>query len=337
MIEIEGSEGEGGGQILRSSLSLAICTQQPFRIMNIRANREKPGLMRQHLTAVRAAAEICDASVEGDEVGSRALTFHPGTLKTGNYSFAIGTAGSCTLVLQTVLPPLLVANGSSTVRISGGTHNKGAPPFDFLQRAFLPLLHRMGAQVELELTQYGFYPKGGGEIRATISSRSSLSKLTLHERGERVRAYAEAYVAALPINIARRELDVIGNRLNWSHEQLFLRGLANDVGPGNAVTITVEHEKVTEVFTGFGERGVPAETVADNAAREARDYIAATVAVSEHLADQLLLPMAIGAGGVFTTTRVTQHLRSNALVIERFTSRKVSVRDLGRGAEVEVH
>src|SRR3954470_7924061 len=164
MIEIDGSQGEGGGQILRSSLSLAVCTQQPFRITNIRAKREKPGLMRQHLTAVRAAAEICNASVEGDAVGSRELTFQPGALKAGDYSFAIGTAGSCTLVLQTVLIPLLVADGLSTVRISGGTHNKGAPPFDFLQRAFLPLLRRMGAQIDLTLIQYGFYPKGGGEI-----------------------------------------------------------------------------------------------------------------------------------------------------------------------------
>jgi RNA 3'-terminal phosphate cyclase (ATP) len=336
MIEIDGSEGEGGGQILRSSLSLAICTQQAFRISNIRAKREKPGLMRQHLTAVRSAAEICNASVEGDAVGSRELTFRPGVLKAGDYSFAIGTAGSCTLVLQTVLPPLLIARGTSKVRISGGTHNKGAPPFDFLQRAFLPLLRRMGAQVDLELMQYGFYPKGGGEIRAKITPASSLSELTLHERGQRVRAYAEAYVAALPIDIARRELAVIGDKLNWSHEQLFLRGLSNDEGPGNAVTITVEHENVTEVFTGFGERGVRAEAVADNAATEAREYIAATAAVGEHLADQLLLPMAIGAGGSFVTTRVSQHLRSNALVIERFTNRKVIVTQRERRAEVEV-
>lgn len=336
MIEIEGSQGEGGGQILRSSLSLSICTQQPFRIVNIRANRDKPGLMRQHLTAVKAAAEICDGVVVGAEIGSRELTFRPGPLKGANYSFAIGTAGSSTLVLQTVLPPLLTAAEPSTVRIMGGTHNRGSPPFDFLQRAFLPQIARMGAQVELQLRRYGFYPRGGGEIAATIKPCASLSALTLNERGERVRAYAEAYVAALPIHIGQRELEVIGNGLNWSQDQLFLRGLSNDMGPGNAVTITIEHENVTEVFTGFGERGVRSETVAGDAVAEARDYIASAAAVGEHLADQLLLPMALGQGGSFTTRAATEHLRSNALIIERFTSKRVAIRESGQGFEVQV-
>lgn len=336
MIEIDGSEGEGGGQILRSSLSLAICTSQAFRIANIRANREKPGLLRQHLTAVKAAAEICGGSVVGGELGSRELTFIPGKLKSGNYSFAIGTAGSCTLVLQTVLPPLLVADGESTVKISGGTHNKGAPPFDFLQRSFLPLLGRMGANVALELKSYGFYPRGGGEIRAAISPAKKMSRLDLTHRGERLRAYAEAYVAALPIDIAQRELAVIGRRLNWQPEQLLLRGLSNDVGPGNAVTITVEHEHVTEVFSGFGERGVSAEFVAGHASDKARHYIGASAAVDEYLADQLLLPMVLGAGGTFTSTSVSQHLRSNAIVIEKFTGKRVAVEKIDAGFVVRV-
>jgi RNA 3'-terminal phosphate cyclase (ATP) len=335
MIEIDGSKGEGGGQMLRSSLSLSICTQQPFRITNIRANRDKPGLLRQHLTAVKAAGEICDGELVGAEIGSRELTFKPGRLKGGNYSFAIGTAGSSTLVLQTVLPPLLTAAEPSIVRITGGTHNRGSPPFDFLQRAFLPLIARMGAKVELELRSYGFYPRGGGEIVARIAP-SALSALTLSTRGDRVRAYAEAYVAALPINIAQRELEVIGHRLNWSQEQLFLRGLSNDMGPGNAVTITVEHEHVTEVFTGFGERGVRAEAVAAGAVDEARRYIASTAAVGEHLADQLLLPMALGQGGSFTTTVVTEHLRSNASIIETFTPKGVSISEAEAGFSVRV-
>ena len=335
MIEIDGSQGEGGGQMLRSSLSLSICTQEPFRIFNIRANRDKPGLKRQHLTAVKAAAEICGGTVTGAEIGSRELVFEPGQLRGGNYSFAIGTAGSSTLVLQTVLPPLLTAAEPSTVRISGGTHNRGSPPFDFLQRAFLPLLARMGAKVELQLRRHGFYPRGGGEIVATIQP-SGLSALTLNERGERVRAFAEAYVAALPIHIGQRELEVIGQGLNWSQDQLFLRGLSNDMGPGNAVTITVEHEYVTEVFTGFGERGVRSETVAGAAVDEARAYIASSAPVGEHLADQLLLPMALGQGGSFTTRAATEHLRSNALVIERFTSRRVTIAKSPEGFSVRM-
>jgi RNA 3'-terminal phosphate cyclase (ATP) len=336
MLEIDGSQGEGGGQILRSSLSLSICTQQPFRIANIRANREKPGLMRQHLTAVNAAAEICDGEVIGAAIGARELTFRPGKLKAGAYSFAIGTAGSCTLVLQTVLPPLLTASTPSSVRVTGGTHNKGAPPFDFLQRAFLPLLARMGANVAIELANHGFYPRGGGEIRASIAPPPKLTPIEVHERGARGRSYAEAYVAALPVHIAQRELEEIGKMLNWPAEQLLVRGLPNDVGPGNAVTITVEHENVTEVFTGFGERGMRAETVAEIAAREARAYLASSAPVGEHLADQLLLPLALSGGGSFTTTAVTDHLRSNALVVERFTNRRVTTERSADGYRVAV-
>jgi RNA 3'-terminal phosphate cyclase (ATP) len=337
VIEIDGAEGEGGGQILRSSLSLAICTRQPFRIANIRANREKPGLMRQHLTAVRAAAEICAAQVDGAELESRALTFKPGRLAAGNYSFAIGTAGSCTLVLQTVLPALLTAAGESRVRITGGTHNRGSPPFDFLARSFLPLLRRMGAQVEIDLTSYGFFPRGGGEIRARIAPPPRFGALNLMVRGAWVRGYAEAYVAAIPIHVAQRELAVIGRKLAWSPEQLLLRGLPNDMGPGNAVTVTLEHEHVTEVFTGFGEKGMRAETVGEIAASAARDYLSAGAPVGEHLADQLLLPMALGEGGCFVTTVVTPHVRSNIAVIERFTQRRIAVEPVSGGTAVTVH
>lgn len=336
MIDIDGSHGEGGGQILRSSLSLAICTQQPFRITNIRANREKPGLMRQHLTAVQAAAEICDAALQGAELGSRALTFEPGPLISGDYSFDIGTAGSCTLVYQTVLPALLTAAGESRVRIFGGTHNNASPPFDFLARSFLPLLARMGANVQLELASYGFYPRGGGEIRSRIVPAARLGVLELRERGALVRGFAEAYVAAIPLHVAQRELDVIRRKLGFAPTDLLLRALPNDIGPGNAITITLEHERVTEVFTGFGEKGVPAEVVAERAVEGARAYLAASAPVDEHLADQLLLPMALGSGGSFIARAVTAHLHSNAAVIERFTGRQVTLTPVGNGMEVRV-
>lgn len=336
MIEIDGSEGEGGGQILRSSLSLAICTQQPFRIVNIRANRDNPGLRRQHLTAVKAAARICNARVDGAELTSRALTFRPGKLMAGDYSFDIGTAGSCTLVFQTVLPALLIAVGESHVRILGGTHNNGSPPFDFLARSFLPLLARMGAHVELTLTSYGFYPRGGGEIRARIVPRQQLGALELASRGALLRGFAEAYVAAIPLHVAQRELEVIRRRLGFAQSDLLLQALPNDAGPGNAVTITLEHEHVTEVFTGFGEKGVPAEVVAERAAQGARVYLASTASVDEHLADQLLLPLALGSGGSFVARTVTPHLHSNAVVIETFTDRKVSVSPAGDCMQVRV-
>jgi RNA 3'-terminal phosphate cyclase (ATP) len=326
MIEIDGSEGEGGGQILRSALSLSVCTEQPFRIENIRANRDKPGLMRQHLTAVNAAAAISNAEVIGAEIGSRRLEFRPRNVIAGNYSFAIGTAGSCTLVLQTVLPPLLQANGPSTVRVTGGTHNRACPPVDFLARSFLPLLRRMGAEVDFELVRHGFYPRGGGEIAAKINPCKTLSPISLVERGARTDHYAEAYITGIPIHVAQRELAIIGDLLNWDASRLHLRGLPSESGPGNAVTLTVVHENVTEVFTGVGEKGVSAEEVAKRAVGEAKAYLSSNAAVGSHLADQLLLPMAFGGVGCFSTLTPTQHFGSNAKVIELFTNVRCGIR-----------
>jgi RNA 3'-terminal phosphate cyclase (ATP) len=235
-----------------------------------------------------------------------------------------------------VLPALLTAGGVSRVRITGGTHNPASPQFDFLALSFLPLLGRMGADLQLDLTSYGFFPRCGGEIRARMATAKRLAAINLTERGAWVSGYAEAYVSAIPIHVGQRELEVIGRALTWSHEQLLLRGLPNDVGPGNAVTITLEHEHVTEVFTGFGEKGVRAETVASQAAATARDYLSAVAPVGEHLADQLLLPMALGEGGSFVTAQATPHLRSNVAVIELFTARRIAIELVKDGFEISM-
>jgi RNA 3'-terminal phosphate cyclase (ATP) len=329
VITIDGSHGEGGGQILRSALSLAVCTGQAFRIERIRAKREKPGLLRQHVTAARAAAEISGAEVEGCAVGSTSLTFKPRALRAGEYSFSIGTAGSCTLVLQTVLPPLLTAPQPSVIRISGGTHNKAAPPVEYLARAFLPLIARMGATVDLTLERHGFYPRGGGVIEAHITPASRLQAIELPARGARSRSFAEAYISAVPTHVAERELAIVGERMNWLPEQLKIRGLQADMGPGNVLVLTVEYEHVTEVFIGFGERGRSAESVAEDVVREARDYLAHDAPVGPHLADQLLLPMALGALTSFVTTAPTPHFESNVEVIRAFTGKRVSVEPHG--------
>lgn len=330
-LELDGSEGEGGGQVLRTALSLSICTGTPFHIANIRAKRKTPGLMRQHLTAVRAAAEICGATVEGDRAGSQTLVFAPGPVRGGDYSFSIGTAGGCTLVFQTVLPALLRADAPSRIELQGGTHNPFAPPFHFLERAFLPLLRRMGAEVSLELQRFGFYPAGGGGLTAHIAPASGLRPLILEERGPRVQAYAESFIAALPVHIARRELDVVGKRLGWGAEQLHLRGLPNDQGPGNALLLTLAHEQVTEVFSGFGEKGVSAETVAERVTDQMRRHLASGAAVGPYLADQLLLPLALAGGGSFTTAQPSQHAVTNAGVIRRFLDVDIRMQALGDG------
>jgi RNA 3'-terminal phosphate cyclase (ATP) len=327
MIEIDGSEGEGGGQMLRSALSLSMCTDQAFRLKNVRAKREKPGLMRQHLMALQAAAEVCDAKVAGAEVGSSEITFRPGKVKPGNYQFAIGTAGSTTLVLQTVLPALLTAIAPSTVRVVGGTHNKACPPVDFLQRTYLPLVERMGPRVQLDLKRHGFYPRGGGEILARVTPSARLTPISVMNRGVRKGGYAEAYISGIPLHVATRELEIVGNMLNWPKESLHVRGLPGEFGPGNALTLTVEHEHITEVFTGFGEKGVSAESVAKRAVDAARSYLACEAPVGRYLADQLLLPMALAGEGAFLTLPVTQHFSSHVSIIETFLSKRVVIED----------
>ncbi|MFC4160123.1 RNA 3'-terminal phosphate cyclase [Chitinimonas lacunae] len=324
LIELDGAHGEGGGQILRSALTLSMITGQPFRISQIRARRSKPGLLRQHLTAVQAAQAISGATVEGADIGSQTLLFQPGPLRQGDYRFAIGTAGSCTLVLQTVLPALWYAAGESSVTVSGGTHNRTAPPADFLIDSWLPLMQKMGAKTELELLRHGFYPAGGGEIRAKVAP-SRLQALTLTERGARLGVDATAVVAAVPGHVAQRELERISAKLGHLLRSSRINALPPSHGPGNVVMIRVEHEQITETFVGFGERGLSAEAVAEQAAGEAYAYLNSQAAVGEHLADQLALPIALAGAGRFTTSVVSEHLRTNLQVIEKFLPVETSI------------
>jgi RNA 3'-terminal phosphate cyclase (ATP) len=322
MIELDGAQNEAGGQVLRSALALAICTCQPFRITNIRVSRDMPGLLRQHLAAVNAAADIANADVLGAQLGSRELIFRPRQYHGGSYEFAVGASGSCSLILQTVLPALLIAPKPSTVRITGSTHCNNAPAFDCLQRAFAPLLERMGARVQLSLIGYGFQPQGGGGMQAEIAP-SQLMPITLHERGARVSHFAESHVAGLPMDVAQRELAAIGRQLHWPSQQLHVRSLPTTVSKGNVITITLAYQQVTEVFTAIGEPGVRAETVALAVAQEAEHYLAGSAPVGTYLADQLLLPLALSGGGSFTATLLSAHFRSNAIVIEQFTGRRI--------------
>lgn len=319
MIRIDGSSGEGGGQILRSSLSLSLATGKPFRIENIRGKRERPGLLRQHLTAVLAAAEVGGAQVEGAALGSRVVSFVPGTVKPGNYRFAIGTAGSGTLVLQTILPALMTASAPSSIAIEGGTHNMHAPPFDFLERAFLPLLGRLGPKVTLRLGRYGFYPAGGGAFTATIEPCARLSPARIVERGEITQRKVKAIVANLSRKIAQREIDTALRKMNWEAPCAEILETKDSPGPGNIVLIeTGTSTGITELFCGFGRLGASAESVAAEAANEARDYFVSEAAVGEHLADQLLLPFGLAGGGEFTATKLNRHALTNMDVVSTF-------------------
>ena len=318
MIELDGAVGEGGGQILRSALTLAMVTGRPFRIRNIRANRAKPGLMRQHLVAVQAALQVCGGEATGAALGSQDLTFVPGPVRGGDYEFAIGTAGSCTLVLQTVLPALLRADKPSTLRLAGGTHNPMAPPVQFLQRAWCPRLAEMGARIDIRLERFGFYPAGGGVVVARVEPCAELRPRTWMTRGERRAAYAEAFVAGVPGRVAQRELECVGRAMNWGEDQLLVRDLPAEQGPGNALMLTLDYEHATEVFTAFGEKSVTSEQVARQVVQRARQYLMSRAAFDEYLADQMMLPLALAGGGCFTLDEVSMHARTNAQVIETF-------------------
>lgn len=318
MLTIDGSYGEGGGQILRSSLALSLITQTPFRIEKIRARREKSGLMRQHLAAVRAAQEISGADVKGAEIGSRELTFRPGPITPGTYTFRVGTAGSSTLVFQTVLPALLHAAGPSSLFLEGGTHNSHAPPFDFLSKVYLPLVCRMGPDITATLERPGFYPAGGGRFRAEIKPVEKLGRLDLPTRGNIKERRAFVRVANLPYHIVEREIATLQEKLGWDRAAFQGEKLKDVQGPGNVILIEIESEHLTEIFSGFGVKGVPAEEVARRAADEALLYIKAGVPVGEHLADQLLLPMALAGGGSFRTTEPSLHTRTHIEVIKTF-------------------
>lgn len=316
MLEIDGKDG--GGQLLRTALALSLCTGEPFRMENIRARRARPGLMRQHLTAVHAARDVGQADIGGAVPGSTVLEFRPGEITGGHYRWAIGTAGSTTLVLQTVLPALWKAGAAARLELEGGTHNPLAPSADFLAESFLPLMAQMGLDAQLRLERHGFYPAGGGAITVDLAASKSPSAITLDARGGLQSLSATALMSSVPGSVADRELATIARRLKIAEKDLHIRYAKDSPGPGNALSVRVQSQFVTEVFTAFGERGISAEKVGEMVSDEARQYLGCDAAVGPHLADQLLLPLALAGGGRFTTIKPTDHTRTNAALIEKF-------------------
>lgn len=328
MITIDGSIGEGGGQILRSSLALSLTTRKPFRMVNIRARRRKSGLLRQHLTALHAAATIGQARVSGDHLGSAQITFEPDQVIPGEYHFAVGTAGSATLVMQTVLPALMTASGETRLVIEGGTHNPFAPPFEFIQKAFLPCLEKMGPKITGVLDRAGFYPAGGGAMSFTINPSRSLKGLKILERGELKDQRCTAMVAKLDPNIGQREIKVVREKLDFPKDNCRVLEIKDSAGPGNILILEVAFENITEVFTGFGERGKPAERVAEETIQDFKHYLSSDAAVGKYLADQLLLPLALAGRGVLRTLPPSPHTFTNIEVIKKFLDIDISARSV---------
>ncbi len=338
MIEIDGSQGEGGGQIIRSSLALSAVTGKPFKITKIRAGRKKSGLKRQHVTGVKAAREVCGGAAVGAELNSSELTFIPGPIQTRDFHFKIGTAGSTTLVAQTVLPALMMADQPSSITVQGGTHNPGGPPFDFLERVYLPQVEKMGPKFKAQIESYGFYPVGGGKIKIEIQPSESLGRLSLMERQHKIKAKLMALVSKLPLHIAERELDIVRRKGKWHESECYPIEIKNSPGPGNVVMMELNSGNVNEIITRYGSPGVRAEDVARKTFRDAKPYLAWDYPVGEYLADQLLLPMGLAAAqgdasvcSEFVTGPLSLHATTHIDILKRFLDIDVAVDELETG------
>jgi len=330
MIELDGSMGEGGGQILRSSLTLSLLTGKPFRLFNIRAGRPKPGLQPQHLMSVRAAATVGKAQITGDRQGSRELVFEPGTVAGGNYRFDINTAGATGLVLQTIALPLLLEAGQpSEVIITGGTHTTTSPCFHFLDTTWRAYLTHLGVTMKLRIVRPGFYPRGGGEIRASLQPISQLGGYEpLVQEPLTIRGFSA--VAGLPEHIAARQKRRAENRLRDRGLQSQLSEEVWDGGPGSVLAICLYTRPAPTLFFGLGARGKPAEAVADEAVDQVLKFVARREredqqeVVDFHSADQLVLPLALSPQkSWYHVSEVTQHLLTNINVVRRFVDREI--------------
>lgn len=348
-VAIDGAQGEGGGQILRTSLALSAITGRPLHMQRIRAGRAKPGLRRQHLACIEAAARLCHAEVRGGGVGSQELVFTPGAITGGEMEIDIGTAGSTTLVVQTIAVPAIAAGVALHAVIRGGTHNPLAPPFEFLERVWLPHLHAMGANIALTLDRHGFASGGAppgrddrphrpgndrddrtlrsdrdgagerahGQITLEIGAGGALRPIELVEAGAITSRCATAILSRLPSHVAEREHAIVRERLGFTAAECEVREVRG-AGPANVLLIEIERARGRELVSAFGEKGLRAERVAQQACDDAAAFLAADVPVGEHLADQLLLPLAVAGGGRFRSMPLSLHATTNLATIREF-------------------
>jgi RNA 3'-terminal phosphate cyclase (ATP) len=325
MIKIDGSHGEGGGQILRSTLTLSAILGKPVEIFNIRAGRKKPGLQPQHLTGVRAVAQICNGKLEGDDLFSQHIIFHPGKIQSGNYEFDVmkvkSSAGSTGMILQQIAPVLAFGQGESNVILKGGTHTEWAPPIDYLQEIFIPTAAKMGFKASLNIERWGWYPIGQGIVNAKIQPVQKLKAIELNERGELKRISAASLVSRLPLSIAERERDQAFNQLKKiGFAKLFDCDIKEvpSLGTGNYFALVAEFENSVAGFSSLGKIGKRAEKVADEAVDQFVKYFTSRACIEKHLGDQLILYMALSKGKSSYTAEISNHILTNIWVMEQF-------------------
>jgi RNA 3'-phosphate cyclase len=322
LIEIDGSYGEGGGQILRTSLALSAILRKPFTIHHIRSKRKNPGLQAQHLEAVGALARMTEAQTDGVKFGSQKITFFPKKILPGDYQFEVKTAGSITLLLQAILLPLCLSGGISSVTLVGGTHVPWSPPFHYLSEVLLPILEPMGISVEASIEKWGWYPRGGGKIHLKIKPLEKLNPVSLVNRGLLKKIRGLSVISSLPRHVADRQKDQVLKRIRQELKmdtEVNVLYDAPSTGQGSFLFLLAEYEKTVAGFSSLGARGKPAEKVADEAVDDLKDYLSSEGCIDLHLADQLVPFMALTKrNSSFTTTQMTDHLLTNLWVIGHF-------------------
>lgn len=329
LIVMDGSHGEGGGQILRTALALSAILKKPFSIHHIRSKRKKPGLQAQHLEAVEALARITGAQTEGVKLGSQKIVFFPQRILPGDYRFEVRTAGSVILLLQAILLPLCLSGGSSNLILIGGTHVPWSPSFHYLSEVLMPTLRRMGVSAEAAMEQWGFYPRGGGKIRLKISPVHELKPICLANRGPLQKISGISASSHLPRHVAERQRKQALNRILKElgvDAQIAIQPDVSSSGPGSFLFLLAEYKTIPVGFSSLGFRGKPAEKVADEAVDSLRDFMKSDGCIDPHLADQLIPFMAIAKGAsFFTTTKMTEHLLTNIWVIKQFLKVKIDI------------
>ncbi len=345
-MRIDGSQGEGGGQILRTALSLSALLGKEVEFERIRAGREKPGLRPQHLTGVRALARIAGARVEGDEIGSQSLTFSPGKVRGGAYRFNVaeerGSAGSVTLILQVLLLPLCFGPSSSQVTLLGGTHVPWSPPFHYLSTVLLPTLGRMGLRCEAEIEKWGWYPKGGGIVRIKTFPVRELKPIDLSTRGRPRSIVGISATSNLPAHIALRQKERAHQRVKESLDliaDIIIMDKAPSPGQGTTLFLRLESEGGVSGFSALGRRGKRAEEVADEAVGQLAEYMDSGGCIDPYLSDQLIPFAALAKGkSIFTVSRITRHLLTNIWVVKQFLDVRIDVEGReGEPGRVEIH